>query len=110
MEIKARMFFSAQTTILTSRPGTTTTFFAGLPSMCFLGHLRGQRGGLDLLFCGRGRHLDGAAQLAVYLQHQFDLVLRQRGFERLRPRRLQDVPIVGLIAQLAPQMMADMGA
>jgi hypothetical protein len=63
--------------MLTRRPGTTMTFLAGLPSMNFW--LRWPGGGFDGGLVGFGGNADGAAQLAVDLHHQLDLVLLQRG-------------------------------
>ena len=76
--LRATATDAAQTTTLTSRPGTTMTFFTGAPAACFADLGARARRRLDRRAVGAGRHDELAAQLAVDLQHELDLVLRQR--------------------------------
>ena len=52
----------------------------------------GQRNALDLGLVGLRGHQDGAAQLAVDLQHQLDFVLHQRIGIDLGPGRIEQSP------------------
>ena len=57
-----------------------------------------------------GRHRERAAQLAVDLQHQLDLVLHQRGVVDLRPGRVEQLAELGVVAELLPQRLRDVRA
>ncbi len=51
--------------------------------------------------------LDRAAQLAVDLQHQLDLVLHQGAGIHLRPGGVEQVAQLAGVAQLAPQRVGE---
>src|SRR5690606_30086303 len=53
----------------------------------------GDCGRLDHRAVGAGGHLHGTAHLAVDLQHQLDLVLRERSLVDRRPRRIEQVAV-----------------
>jgi hypothetical protein len=87
---------------LTSFFGTTMTF-----TICFAGDggshfFVGERRLLDLIFGGARRDHHQAAQLAVDLHRNFDLILRRQRRIVLRPRSFQQ--IAGLAGHL-PQFV-----
>ena len=94
----------AQTTTLTSRPGTTTTFF-DRRAVGVLRHFgaRARRAPRSRRWSAAAGTDQLAAQLAVDLQHQLDLVLRQRRGVDLRPRRVEQVAVLARVAEVAPQ-------
>ena len=71
-----------QMTTFTSLPGTTIDPLDRLPRDELLNIGVGQRCALDRAVVGRGRHANRAAQLAVDLHDEFDLVLLQRRRDR----------------------------
>ena len=80
--------------MLTRRPGTTTTFFA-VPTLGELRELgRSPARPLDCALSALAATRMRAAQLAVDLQHQLDLVLHQRVLVDLRPRRVEQRAVV----------------
>jgi hypothetical protein len=85
--------------MLTSRPGTTITFLAGAPAACLMKPRTPARP-LDGGLVGAGRHRDGAAQLAVDLQHQLDLVLLQRAASTSGQGASSRSPCAGRVAEL----------
>src|SRR5690606_13689276 len=60
-------------------------------------------GGFDRGTVGLRGHAHGSAHLAVDLQHEFDLVLRQGAFVDLRPRGVEQVTVALRVAEPAPQ-------
>ena len=84
---------SHQTTRLTSRPGTTMIFFTRGPRRTWRSPGWPARRPRSPP-CRPGAARDRAAQLAVDLQHEFDLVLHQRRFVDLRPRRVEQVAVL----------------
>ena len=83
------------------------TFLTGAPAACFAtsGARRAPRSRSPRV--GVRGHDDLAAQLAVDLQHELDLVLRERGRIDLRPRRVEQRAEFGGEAELVPQRAAD---
>src|SRR5690606_27223153 len=59
---------------------------------------------LDVRLGGLRRDADRAAQLAVDLQHEFDLVGHQGGLVDVRPGRVEQVAQRIGVAQVAPQV------
>ena len=89
-------------------PGTTTTFFGGWPFVCRLHRIVLEREPLDRRAIGGFRRPHMAAELAVHLQHELDLVGFQRGLVDLRPWCSHDVTELPLKPQLGPQLVGHM--
>ena len=61
------------------------------------------RGGFDGRLPGRCRHDELATELAVHLEHELDLVARERRFVDGGPRRIQQVAMIVGVSELVPQ-------
>ena len=70
----------------------------------------GQGCGFNLLAPGTGRHLEGAAHLAVDLQHQLDFVQGEGRLIDLRPGGIEQFPDCAGIAEFRPQHAGDVRA
>jgi hypothetical protein len=91
---------------LTRRPGTTTTFLGAAPSANLTkASLASAMASMAALSARPAQ--DGAAQLAVDLQHQLDLVLHQRRLVHLRPGGVEQIAQRAGVAQLGPQAVRD---
>ena len=102
-----RVGAACQITTLTRRPGTTMTFLGTAPSASFTNtSLASAAASIASFACARG-HQDRAAQLAVDLQHELDLVLLQRCGIVLWPRCVEQFAEAVCVPQLGPQRVRD---
>ena len=81
--------------MLTKRPWHHDHFLGCRALGLFLEGFVGQSRFFNVFFAGRGGHRDGPAQLAVDLQHEFDLVAQQRGFVHGEPSRVKQIARAG---------------
>ena len=92
--------------MLTRRPGTTTTFFAGLPSIqrSASGDASAAASMAALSAPAGTRTLPRV--LPQHLQHQLDLVLHQRGLVDRRPAGVEQLLALRGVAEVRPQRPA----